>query len=155
MCEGCYHRRNTAEQQANNPLTLYLLKMCLHSSFPPHGPDQSWSSKAPSPVSNYDWIEIRLNAYRARWLQGEAWDSRYDAPQNQLREVEYLSTPTLMIQRIIATRVVLQNAGHFLHHEAWKGVALVGIGTENAGRRDKRVAADCAIDRRAQIACHS
>src|SRR6266850_6120457 len=36
-----------------------------------------------------------------------------------------------------------------------KGVALVGVGAENAGRRDKQAAADCSIDRRAQITCHS
>jgi len=84
-----------------------------------------------------DWVEISLNAYRARWLQGEAWDARYDALQERLGEVEYLSTPTLMIQGLSDycdapeeseglerfftgsyRRIVLENVGHFPHREA-------------------------------------
>src|SRR5882762_1974848 len=87
--------------------------------------------------SSPDWAAITLNAYRARWLQGEAWDSRYDALQNRLAEVEYLRTPTLMIQGLSDycdspneseglesfftggyRRVVLENVGHFPHREA-------------------------------------
>ncbi len=92
-----------------------------------------------------DWTAITLNAYRARWLhgdhdrgrQGEAWDARYDALQSRLGEVEYLSTPALMIQGLSDycdapqeseglerfftgryCRVVLENVGHFPHREA-------------------------------------
>ena len=87
--------------------------------------------------SSPDWAAITLNAYRARWLQGEAWDSRYDALQNRLDEVEFLPTPTLMIQGLSDycdapdeseglegfftggyRRVVLENVGHFPHREA-------------------------------------
>jgi pimeloyl-ACP methyl ester carboxylesterase len=92
--------------------------------------------------SSPDWAAITLNDYRARWLQGEAWDSRYDALQNRLGEVEYLATPTLMIQGLSDycdspkesegleafftggyRRVVLENVGHFPHREAPKLVA--------------------------------
>ena len=84
-----------------------------------------------------DWAAITLNAYRARWLKGEAWDARYDALQKRLGEVEYLSIPTLMIQGLSDYcdapeeseglerfftggyhRVVLGNVGHFPHREA-------------------------------------
>jgi pimeloyl-ACP methyl ester carboxylesterase len=84
-----------------------------------------------------DWAAITLNAYRARWRQGEAWDSRYDDLQNRLGEVEHLQTPTLMIQglsdycdspsesevlEVFFTggyrRLVLKNVGHFPHREA-------------------------------------
>jgi pimeloyl-ACP methyl ester carboxylesterase len=84
-----------------------------------------------------DWAAITLNAYRARWLQGEAWDGRYDALQNRLAAVEDLRTPTLMIQGLSDycdapeeseglegfftggyRRVVLENVGHFPHREA-------------------------------------
>jgi pimeloyl-ACP methyl ester carboxylesterase len=89
-----------------------------------------------------DWAAITLNAYRARWRQGEAWDSRYDALQKRLGDVEYLATPTLMIQGLSDNcdaagesegldgfftggyrRVVLENVGHFPHREAPELVA--------------------------------
>jgi pimeloyl-ACP methyl ester carboxylesterase len=47
---------------------------------------------------NPDWTAITLNAYRSRWLEGEASDSRYDALQARLGKIERLSIPTLMIQ---------------------------------------------------------
>jgi pimeloyl-ACP methyl ester carboxylesterase len=87
--------------------------------------------------SSPDWAAITLNAYRARWLQGEAWDSRYDALQNRLGEVEYVATPTLIIQGLSDycdspdesegldafftggyRRVALESVGHFPHREA-------------------------------------
>jgi pimeloyl-ACP methyl ester carboxylesterase len=87
--------------------------------------------------SGLDWAAITLNAYRARWRQGEAWDSRYDALQRRLGEVEYLPTPTLMVQGLSDScdspnesegleafftggyrRLVLENVGHFPHREA-------------------------------------
>jgi hypothetical protein len=45
-----------------------------------------------------DWPAITLNAYRARWMPGEATDAHYNALQLKLREIDCLSTPTLMIQ---------------------------------------------------------
>src|SRR6266446_800523 len=122
-------------------------------------PASSLGPRAPSPAGfadaefaqtaesfrSPDWTAITLNAYRARWLhgdhdrgrQGEAWDARYDALQSRLGEVEYLSTPTLMIQGLSDycdapqeseglerfftgryCRVVLENVGHFPHREA-------------------------------------
>ncbi len=89
-----------------------------------------------------DWTAITLNAYRARWRQDETGDLRYDALQKQLGEVEYLRTPTLMIQGLADycdsaseseglegfftagyRRVVLANVGHFPHREAPELVA--------------------------------
>ena len=36
-----------------------------------------------------------------------------------------------------------------------KGFDLVWVGAEDAGRRNKQIASDCAIDRQAKISCHS
>jgi len=104
---------------------------------PPGWFDDEEFARTAESFSSPDWAAITLNAYRARWRQGEAWDSRYDALQNRLGEVEYLPTPTLMIQglsdycnspsqseRLDAfftggyRRVVLENVGHFPHREA-------------------------------------
>ena len=84
-----------------------------------------------------DWVAITLNAYRARWLQGEDVDSHYDPLQQRLSEVECLSTPTLMIQggsdycddpkesegleRFFNGRydqLLLEGIGHFPHRES-------------------------------------
>jgi pimeloyl-ACP methyl ester carboxylesterase len=89
-----------------------------------------------------DWVAITLNAYRSRWRQDEASDSRYDVLQQRLSKVEYLSTPTLMIQGMSDfcdppseskgleafftsgyERVELEGVGHFPHREAPKLVA--------------------------------
>jgi pimeloyl-ACP methyl ester carboxylesterase len=91
---------------------------------------------------NPDWVSITLNAYRSRWLAGEAWDARYDAAQRRLGEAEVLWTPTLMIQgaadrcdaasesegleRYFAgpyRRLLLGGVGHFPHREAPRAVA--------------------------------
>src|SRR5260221_6701637 len=99
---------------------------------PPGWFDDAEFARTAESFSSPDWAAITLNAYRARWRQGEAWDSRYDALQNRLGEVEYLSTPTLMIQGLSDycdppiqsegleafftggyRRVVLENLGHF------------------------------------------
>lgn len=46
-----------------------------------------------------------------------------------------------------------------LHHEVYpilqSRIELVWVGAENAGRRDKQVAPDCAVDRQAKVSCHS
>jgi pimeloyl-ACP methyl ester carboxylesterase len=91
---------------------------------------------------NPDWVEITLNAYRSRWVPGEACDSRYAAAQRRLGEVEMISTPTLMIQGAADLcdapseseglerhftngyrRLLLGGVGHFPHREAPVAVA--------------------------------
>jgi len=104
---------------------------------PPEWIDDAEFDRTAESFRTPDWTAITLNAYRARWLQGEAWDGRYHALQKRLGEVEYLRTPTLMIQGLsdycdapqesegLETfftggyrRVVLENVGHFPHREA-------------------------------------
>jgi pimeloyl-ACP methyl ester carboxylesterase len=112
---------------------------------PPGWFDDAEFHRTAESFSNPDWVELSLNAYRARWLhgdhdlcrKGEAWDARYDALQKRLGEVESLSIPTLMIQGLSDycdapeesegleafftggyRRVVLENVGHFPHREA-------------------------------------
>jgi pimeloyl-ACP methyl ester carboxylesterase len=86
--------------------------------------------------SNPDWVAITANAYRSRWLQGEARDARYDLLQQKLHQVQSLHTPTLMIQGASDfcdtpsesegleayfegpyQRVLLDGVGHFPHRE--------------------------------------
>jgi pimeloyl-ACP methyl ester carboxylesterase len=97
--------------------------------------------------SSPDWTAITLNAYRARWRQGEVSDPRYDLLRRRLGEVEYLSTPTLMIQGLSDycddaresagleafftggyRRMLLENVGHFPHREAPDLVATAVTG---------------------------
>jgi pimeloyl-ACP methyl ester carboxylesterase len=89
-----------------------------------------------------DWVSITLNAYRARWMDGEVVDGRYDASLRKVNETEYLSTPTLMIQGAsdfcdapkqsegldryftgAYQRLLLNGVGHFPHREAPAAVA--------------------------------
>ena len=84
-----------------------------------------------------DWVAITLNGYRSRWMSGEATDARYDTLLLNLREIEHLSTPTLMIQgasdfcdapeeseglnRFFTggyRRLLIDGVGHFPHREA-------------------------------------
>jgi pimeloyl-ACP methyl ester carboxylesterase len=104
--------------------------------------DEAEFARTAESFSSPDWAAVTLNAYRARWRHGEAWDSRYDALQDRVGEVEHLATPTLMIQGLSDycdspnesegledfftggyRRVVLQNVGHFPHREAPELVA--------------------------------
>ena len=104
--------------------------------------DEAEFARTAESFLNPDWIAITANAYRSRWLEGEAWDSRYDALQRRLGEVDVLATPTLMIQggadRCDAAsesegldehfaggyrRLVLDGVGHFPHREAPNDVA--------------------------------
>jgi pimeloyl-ACP methyl ester carboxylesterase len=104
--------------------------------------DEAEFLKTANSFSNPDWVDITANAYRSRWLKGEAWDSRYDSSQKKLHEVETLSTPTLMIQGVSDFcdppsesegkdayfsgsyhRVLLEGIGHFPHREAPDAVA--------------------------------
>jgi pimeloyl-ACP methyl ester carboxylesterase len=87
--------------------------------------------------ANPDWSGITLNAYRARWLEGEDWDPSYDALQRKLHQADKVSIPTLMIQGgsdfcdapsesegLEAhftggyQRLLLDGVGHFPHREA-------------------------------------
>jgi pimeloyl-ACP methyl ester carboxylesterase len=89
-----------------------------------------------------DWTAITLNAYRSRWLPGEATDPRYDALQQRLYNTEHLAVPTLMLQGAVDTcdspsesegldpyftegykRLVIEGVGHFPHREAPAQVA--------------------------------
>jgi pimeloyl-ACP methyl ester carboxylesterase len=89
-----------------------------------------------------DWAAITLNAYRSRWLPGEATDPRYDALQQRLHNTEHLAVPTLMLQGAVDTcdspsesegldpyftegyqRLVIEGVGHFPHREAPAQVA--------------------------------
>jgi pimeloyl-ACP methyl ester carboxylesterase len=86
---------------------------------------------------NPDWVAITLNAYRSRYLPGEARDARYDELARRLSEIEIISVPTLMIQggadycdqpassdgldRYFSRgyrRDVIEGIGHFPHREA-------------------------------------
>lgn len=104
--------------------------------------EQSEFSRTAESFSNPDWAEITANAYRARWREGEAWDSGYDPLQHQLQEAELISIPTLMIQgdsdlcdppseseglekyfTAGYRRLLLEGVGHFPHRESCKAVA--------------------------------
>jgi pimeloyl-ACP methyl ester carboxylesterase len=99
--------------------------------------DEAEFAKTAESFSNPDWVSITLNAYRARWLGGEARDLRYEDGQRRLEKVEQISTPTLMIQGVDDhcdppreseglerhfvggyDRVLLEGVGHFPHREA-------------------------------------
>jgi pimeloyl-ACP methyl ester carboxylesterase len=104
--------------------------------------DEEQFARTAESFLNPDWASITLNAYRSRWLSGEARDARYDMSERRLGEVETLSTPTLMIQgaadlcdapsesegleRYFVNgyrRLLLGGVGHFPHREAPVAVA--------------------------------
>jgi pimeloyl-ACP methyl ester carboxylesterase len=104
---------------------------------PPGWFDEAEFAAAATHFSAPDWAAITLNAYRSRWLPGEATDLRYEALQQRLHEIECLSIPTLMLQGGADTcdsptesealdqyftagyqRQVLEGVGHFPHREA-------------------------------------
>jgi len=104
--------------------------------------DDAEFEKTADSFSSPDWSAITLNAYRSRWLNGEASDSRYDSLRFRLKEVEKLATPTLMIQGMSDycdapeesegldgfftngyRRKTLKDIGHFPHREAPGAVA--------------------------------
>ena len=87
--------------------------------------------------ANPDWAEITLNAYRDRFLPGEAHDPRYAGLERRLADTEQVTRPTLMIQGCSDycdepassadqdqyftggyRRIVIEGAGHFPHREA-------------------------------------
>jgi pimeloyl-ACP methyl ester carboxylesterase len=84
-----------------------------------------------------DWAETTLNAYRSRYLPGEAVDDRYEELRVRLRSTVELRAPTTMIQGAEDycdlpsasegqeehflggyERIVLEGVGHFPHREA-------------------------------------
>jgi pimeloyl-ACP methyl ester carboxylesterase len=99
--------------------------------------DEGAFDEAAESFSNPDWVAITLNAYRSRWLAGEARDPRYDELQERLSRASAVSIPTVMIQggsdscdapsesegleRFFTggyQRIVLDGVGHFPHREA-------------------------------------
>jgi pimeloyl-ACP methyl ester carboxylesterase len=99
--------------------------------------------------TNPDWVAVTLNAYRARFLDDEPRDQRYNQLRRTVDAVEHLSVPTLMIQGgddrcdeprasegldsyfDSYRRVVLDGVGHFPHREAAAQVTdLVGAHLE-------------------------
>jgi pimeloyl-ACP methyl ester carboxylesterase len=84
-----------------------------------------------------DWVEITLNAYRARYLRGEVIDHRYDHLTERIAGTLNIQIPTLMIQGASDfcdlpsgsegqekfflkgyERLLLDGVGHFPHREA-------------------------------------
>ncbi|UOQ71601.1 alpha/beta fold hydrolase [Hymenobacter cellulosilyticus] len=109
---------------------------------PPGWFDEAEFTATAAYFSEPDWAEITLQAYRSRWLPGEATDPRYAALQKRLHTIEDLTTPTLMLQGGADTcdapqesegldqyftagyqRLVLAGVGHFPHREAPEVVA--------------------------------
>ena len=103
--------------------------------------DEEFKATAMS-FANRDWVAITLNAYRSRFLAGEARDPRYEPLARRLAEIESIATSTLMIhgaedrcdepsgsadqERYFTgayRRVLLEGVGHFPHREAPDAVA--------------------------------
>jgi pimeloyl-ACP methyl ester carboxylesterase len=129
-----------AEKIAADPVGFARIQWETWS--PPGWFDDAEFVRTAESFSDPDWTAITLNAYRSRWREGEAWDSRYDSLRERLGGVERLSIPTLMIQGASDLcdapsesegldayftggyeRVVLEGVGHFPHREAPDAVA--------------------------------
>jgi pimeloyl-ACP methyl ester carboxylesterase len=129
-----------AEKARNDPAGFARIQWDTWS--PPGWFDEAEFAETAKSFSSADWATITLNAYRSRWRQGETSDSRYADLQRRLGEVEFLSTPTLMIQGLSDCcdppeqsaglekyftagyrRLTLENVGHFPHREAPEQVA--------------------------------
>jgi pimeloyl-ACP methyl ester carboxylesterase len=104
---------------------------------PPGWFDEAEFAATADSFTNPDWVEITLNAYRARFRPGEPSDPRYDDIRDRLASVSTIDVPTLMIQggsdfcdlpsasvgldsHFTAgyRREVLDDVGHFPHREA-------------------------------------
>ena len=102
--------------------------------------EQEFAATASS-FTNPDWVEITLNAYRARFLPDEPRDARYEQ-HRRLARVDRLRVPTLMIhggsdscdapsssegleESFVGPyrRVLLDGVGHFPHREDAQTVA--------------------------------
>ncbi len=124
-----------SEMVRKNPVGFARIQWDTWS--PPGWFDQTEFAATSETFLGPDWVAITLNAYRARWISGEVTDARYDALQRKLRDIELLSTPTLMIQGASDScdapkesegldqffiggyqRLLLDGVGHFPHREA-------------------------------------
>lgn len=106
---------------------------------PPGWYDEAEFAATAAHFSEPNWAAVTLNAYRSRWLPGEATDPRYEARQQRLHDTECIATypPTLMLQGSADTcdspsesegldqyftagyqRLVLEGVGHFPHRQA-------------------------------------
>ena len=109
---------------------------------PPGWFDEAEFAATATSFGNPDWVDITLNAYRARFLPSEPRDTRYDELRVRLAATERLAVPTLMIQggsdfcdepassegleqwfTAGYRRVVVDGVGHFPHREAPAAVA--------------------------------
>jgi pimeloyl-ACP methyl ester carboxylesterase len=104
---------------------------------PPGWFDDAEFARTAESFTNPDWVPLTLNAYRSRYLAGEARDLRYAGLDQRLGATGQVARPALMIQggadrcdepgssagqnRFFTggyRRVVLEGAGHFPHREA-------------------------------------
>jgi pimeloyl-ACP methyl ester carboxylesterase len=104
---------------------------------PPGWYDDAEFAATADSFRNPDWVAITLNAYRSRFLAGEARDPRYERLARRLADTETISVPTLMLQGAADfcdepassegldgyftggyRREVIGGAGHFPHREA-------------------------------------
>jgi pimeloyl-ACP methyl ester carboxylesterase len=104
---------------------------------PPGWFDEAEFAATAAHFTQPDWAAITLNAYRTRWMPGEATDPRYNALAQRIQEIESLAIPTLMLQGAADTcdnqqesegldqfftagyqRLLLEEVGHFPHREA-------------------------------------
>jgi pimeloyl-ACP methyl ester carboxylesterase len=109
---------------------------------PPGWFDEAEFAATATHFAKPDWAATTLNAYRSRWMPGEATDPRYDALQQRLHATESLTIPTLMLQGAADTcdspsesagldqyftagyqRLMIERVGHFPHREAPAQVA--------------------------------
>jgi pimeloyl-ACP methyl ester carboxylesterase len=118
---------------------------------PPGWYDDAEFAATAASFANPDWVAVTLNAYRSRFLPGEARDPRYDALSARLAATAAVSVPALMLQGAqdycdepVSSegqagyftagyrREVIEGAGHFPHREAPDQVAaaiLAHLGT--------------------------
>ena len=132
--DGC------AEKVAADPISFARIQWDTWS--PPGWFDEEEFRRTAESFAHPDWTAITLNAYRARWRQGEVWDPRYNSFLRELRETQKIDVPTLMIQGAADfcdppsesanqesyftrgyRRELLENVGHFPHREAPDAVA--------------------------------
>jgi pimeloyl-ACP methyl ester carboxylesterase len=109
---------------------------------PPGWYDDAEFAATAESFRNPDWVPVTLNAYRSRFLAGEARDPRYNQLATRLTEIEMIGVPTLMLQggadycdepassesldRYFSggyRREVIEGIGHFPHREAPELVA--------------------------------
>jgi pimeloyl-ACP methyl ester carboxylesterase len=122
---------------------------------PPGWYDDAEFAATAASFGNPDWVPVTLNAYRSRFLPGEARDLRYEVLTARLAASTQVSVPALMLQGAEDycdepaasegqagfftagyRREVIEGAGHFPHREAPAQVAaavLAHLGTPGGG----------------------